>query len=179
VINPILAAIALVTSAPAAPDAGSMIVQLECEGNRRGTGTRLSDETVVTANHVLRTACSVAGVPVEVVRTYEDLDLAVLRVPAPQSGHWFQTCSGAGFFEPYQAFGYAKGQLRVVNLTSTGLRSKSGTIFEGTDTTIGGMSGGPVLDYLGRVAGIVLAHEIDGTRSMVRMFSDTPLCQGY
>ena len=156
-----------------APVEYGAIVQIRC-GNARGTGFHIGEGRYITADHVTRgRVCAIEGVPVEMVRTSQPLDISEVRgVPLPDKLD--VNCRGIRFARVYRSVGWGEMNYRLTlpliatrnrDADSAGLNVMVGTIERG-------MSGGPVIDAKGKVAAINNRHSPARVRSM----GDTWLC---
>lgn len=130
------------------------------------TGFLIADERVMTAAHCVGEQMTVAGLAVTDIASDTYYDLALLTVPIHDTPFQFRDVP-VSRFEWLAALGHAYGwqrltifHVRVYHLDLTpaegmrpGLLVKPGYI--------GGMSGGPLVDSEGRVAGIIQASNRD------------------
>ncbi|MEK8129897.1 serine protease [Paenibacillus filicis] len=138
-----------------------------------GTGVILSpDGLAATAYHVVKEASRIEGTlrdgsvvgPIEVVAVDEQTDAAVLQLPAlksgPAGGYAFLPIreTAVNFGEQVFAIGYPMANTPVI---TEGIVNNPKAEVNGRDRVLtsaqiaSGMSGGPIIDRFGRVAGII------------------------
>lgn len=136
-----------------------------------GTGVLLSARgDAATAYHVVKGAAKLEAVladgravsPVKVVRYDERTDVAVLELPAPKAGGGYpfvaRRAEKLEHGDSVYAIGYPLKQTPIV---TQGIVSSPDAVVSGRSRVLidaaiaSGMSGGPVLDEQGRLAGII------------------------
>jgi S1-C subfamily serine protease len=140
---------------------GNIIVRIVCitgEGTGVGTGTIVSAHEIVTARHVIPDGakCAAEQSPVVLDGDEPGEDLISIRMTATAALRALISCDGFKEGEPYVALGYALNSPKVVGqllIGSNTTRNGGQTLFRGSVTP--GMSGGPILDSRGRLAGVV------------------------
>lgn len=165
------------------------ILQISCvgpEGHDLGSGSIISHDRVLTAAHVVRgtDSCMIRGQAAKVIFEDDKLDVAVLAADLGRTPVMQVSCDDFVKDRPYFAIGYAQGQdFALQVLTSTGaygsIKTNEGAFLHGAlfdGRVFGGMSGGPVVDTLGHVIGVVVAGQERTEFSAIRALRDTPLC---
>ena len=156
-----------------------LVHQVRCT-KVRGTAFRIGRTDFATAAHVAANyGCTVEDAPFTIISIEGRLDAARINVPIPKLGAIEISCEGFRPGEWYYSIGYANGEPRqlLVPVYAIANRHVSGMqLFIGKNTFIPGMSGGPVLDSLGRAVGIVNAYNAHYRISFSRAFKDTDLC---
>lgn len=158
------------------------ILRIRCDGEKWGTGTRVSRDIVLTAAHVARESCVTSdGRPAPVVYRSPGLDIAMMRLTDDAAPRWVISCSEIHFTEPYSATGFAKGIRQTILLQGAGVRSGLSVagfaMFFGSVTAQPGMSGGPIQTAEGRLAAVTTAFDEHGN-TYGRAMRDTNLCAG-
>lgn len=147
-----------------------------CSDTSIGTGFLVGRQRLVTAAHVINGASTIrvstghVSVAATIVGIDKSIDLAVLRLDRPVSGHVFSVARQTAPTGTHViTIGYPlAGPKTLTEGTVSGLgrsiRTQSGTLTDmlQTDTPINpGNSGGPFLDVSGRVIGFADAVRID------------------
>lgn len=152
-----------------------------------GTGSIIGHDRVLTAAHVVRgtDGCVVKDQTAKVIYQNDKLDVAVLQADLGDTPVMPISCDGFAKDNTYFAIGYAQGQdFALQVLTAIGEYHDvqtdenlfpHGAIFHGR--IFHGMSGGPVIDNLGRVTGVIVAGNEDIEFAAIRDLADTPLCE--
>ena len=177
-----LAALSLGASEPAAEAELAAIAIVRC-GPAVGTAFAVAPGRIVTAAHVAANGpCAIPGrhpgaplIPAPVLRQDRRLDIAELRADLPGAPLPI-ACTGLRPGQMFRAIGYAGGLRRLTSpLFATRNRDSASA---GLVVLLGrverGMSGGPVLDQPGRVAGIVNRHSPARSRSLEETFLCRP-----
>lgn len=110
-----------------------------------------------TAAHVVKhPGLNIGGIPVSVVRTDSELDLAVVSIPRPAGPVHVFKVAPAKLLEQVVAIGYAGGFDDVLRMAGqvASVNERGGFIVVNTGVHPG-MSGGPILDSAGDVVGVV------------------------
>lgn len=156
-----------------------------------GTGFMISDDIMITAQHVIQgsSECHDAytNEPLTpIYQSYEE-DFAVLRVPPMEKPKKKLKITCAGFTpgKVYYSIGFV-GDLIVTRVRATDQIDsakdyRTGTPFRQVRVLNGlvipGMSGGPIIDPHGRVVGINNATRNKGEQALSREMKDTYFCQ--
>lgn len=155
------------------------IVFVEC-GEWTGTGFSIGRGRIVTAAHVVLakghvSACTVGGREAHAQLVDPKLDFAILF--APTTAHWprlWLDCRGFRPGRAYFAIGYAAGRDFAMQVLRARPAQLSG-FPEFAGVTYDGMSGGPVVDADGYVAGIINLGDDEATGA--EPLSATTLCK--
>ena len=175
------------------------------EGDERGTGTGFivsEDGHMITAYHVIKGATTIQArlngqdtmLPVTIVGTYENWDIAILRLPDNRS-YPYVTIAPEGYqakvAQEIYVLGYPLGERWGTEITFTkgpisSLRENNDVLQVDASMTYGS-SGGPILaEENGYVLGIVHGGDKDirsgmnfaiSTQIIYRFFSDQPATQ--
>ena len=177
-----LAALSLGASAPSAETDFAAIAIVRC-GPPVGTAFAIAPGRIVTAAHVAANGpCAIPGrhpgappVPAPVLRQDGRLDIAELAGALPGAPLPI-ACTGLGPGQMFRAIGHAGGVRRMTSpLFATRNRDPASA---GLVVLLGqverGMSGGPVIDAAGRVAGIINRHSPARSRSLEETFLCRP-----
>ena len=147
-----------------------------CRGGGTGTGFLVDESTMVTAAHVVAGATELSidfdsgPVAVTVAGIDKSLDLAILRLNAPQADrHQFALGTEPREGMRVAVIGYPLGEPKgisqgIVSGLDRTITTESGTLngLVVTDAAINpGNSGGPMIDLAGELVGITTAKRID------------------
>lgn len=133
----------------------SAVVRVECNGGLSvGSAVKIGEQEYITAAHVVSSgACTIEGQPIKNVYLNIDQDFATFD--GPKNNRRIKvSCRGYSRNDNYLSVGYAFGWERKTYepLIYSGIDLDGFASFTGE--IIPGMSGGPVIDYSGRVVGI-------------------------
>lgn len=171
----------------------SMVTKIECQ-RQVGSGIRIGQNTVISADHVIRDGlCSVDygrryGVRALTItgssshHDFAELSASRLRGPIVPT-----SCEGIQTGQTYWLAGYpGGGNLLVIEAVATdryirGVTTSNRYTIDNLRVMQGramhGMSGGPVVNSRGQVVGIISAVDASGTdETMVKELRDTWLC---
>lgn len=171
-----------------------MVAKIYCS-SQVGSGVQIGGNTIITAEHVIRNGgCNVVyrgTTPVRsltVLNAASNADFAELASRQHLRGRTLPTsCQGVVAGQTYWLAGYpAGGDLRVVEVQATsqyirGVTPDSRYTIDNLRVMQGmaqkGMSGGPVINQLGEVVGVISSVSMDGSnRTMIKELKHTWLC---
>ena len=164
--------------------ANPYVEKIECDEGS-GTGFKLQDGRWVSAFHVAGKlhGCSIDGRPIHLTEGDEGSDYAIFDVPGDRRfGGLPVDCQGYRDQQWYFGVGHGRGdpwpQIVSVRYSAfyTFLAHNGWAILD-VNRFVPGMSGGPVFDQWGRVAGIVNAFGVYTKLSMSLPLQETPICQ--
>lgn len=164
------------------------IYRIKC-GKSFGTGVMISPTAMTTAAHVVGKSSSCTAdingskVNFKVIRIEKTHDFALLETKKHISAHRTVNCGGIVNGNDYSIAGYQYGETFGVvpakpvdlyyDIEGSGpdnLRAMKGTTYRG-------MSGGPVIQNDGKVAGFLVGEMYDGTKNnAVKEYRDVSLC---
>lgn len=151
--------------------------KIEC-ATSRGTGVRISVDTVITAAHVIsgRGPCGVDGTAMEMTHQANGIDFAAMKGDLGGGLYATVSCEGIRAGERYLAMGYPFGETPNVEILVGTTRRHSGARVNMLGRVYPGMSGGPVINDDGAVVAITVQYNPQANASNVVELRGTYLC---
>lgn len=161
--------------------------RIEC-GDVMGTAWPAGQHLLVTAYHVTREGKVACYLPTTGEKAYilaedSNADIAYLYVAKPRAWHYAISCDPYVKGEDYYGAGWPIEGFTIAHVRASGERALmtgywwGQYLFRGPQYFEHGQSGGPVIDRLGYVHGLVNGGTDDKVFSTSRALADTALCK--